>query len=153
MKWAGHLASIGVCRTWAPSCFPDGGKLFLMTKTTIQLSVLHRRTDTALQNVITLSHLAVEHGTRTGWREVTCSSCDTTQRSPQSVSGAAVPTDRIYGVQAFPLSEGVRCLLAHDATPLDSGSPFFLLYIRESIGSGFFSSFTRYGLITFTSGH
>lgn len=71
----------------------------------------------------------------------------------QSVSGAAVSTDRIYGVQAFPLSEGVRCLLVHDATPLESGSLFFLFYIRESIGSGFFSSLTCYGLITFTSGH
>lgn len=35
----------------------------------------------------------------------------TTQPSAlQSVSGAAASTDRIYGVQAFPLSEGVRCL-------------------------------------------
>lgn len=45
-------------------------------------SVPHRHTGTALQNVITPSHLAMEHGTRTGWREVTCSSHDTAQRSP-----------------------------------------------------------------------
>lgn len=48
-------------------------------------SVPHRHTGTALQNVVTSSHLAMEHGTRTGWREVTCSSRDTAQRSPVRV--------------------------------------------------------------------